>query len=311
MWGTRRIGPDLSREGGVRSADWQYAHLYSPRALVPDTVMPAYPWLFDGAVNRPRQDARDLVAYLESLGRPRELAGAEGEARAREGCNCPADHMMQMAFDGPLNAHPARTRRDAGDVPTLPPGGDLARGQQLYGRLCASCHGASGLGDGPGARLLSPMPTNLAEHAYSTERLAEVLWTGVAGTAMPAWRDYPLADLAAIARAVQALSAERPEPELPEHLMPLGAAAYSANCVQCHGDDGDGRGSAADSLPMAPTNFARQRASLPQALRAVREGIPGSPMAPWTTRLSNAEVVAVAHYVRSLYSVPETRERAR
>ena len=120
----------------------------------------------------------------------------------------------------------------------------------------------------------------------------------------------PLTDLAAIARAVQALSADRPDPELPEHLRPVGAAAYSANCVQCHGENGDGRGSAADSLPMAPTNFARQRASLPQALRAVREGIPGSPMAPWTTRLSDAEVVAVVHYVRSLYPAPASKGQA-
>src|SRR5262245_813320 len=35
LWGTRRIGPDLSRAGSTRSEDWHYAHLYSPRALVP------------------------------------------------------------------------------------------------------------------------------------------------------------------------------------------------------------------------------------------------------------------------------------
>ena len=47
LWGTRRIGPDLAREGGVHSEDWQYAHLYSPRNLVADSVMPAFPSLFD------------------------------------------------------------------------------------------------------------------------------------------------------------------------------------------------------------------------------------------------------------------------
>ncbi len=49
LWGTRRIGPDLSREGSVRSADWQLSHLYAPRSVVTDSVMPAFPWLFDGA----------------------------------------------------------------------------------------------------------------------------------------------------------------------------------------------------------------------------------------------------------------------
>ena len=34
LWGTRRIGPDLSREGSVRAADWQFSHLYSPRSIV-------------------------------------------------------------------------------------------------------------------------------------------------------------------------------------------------------------------------------------------------------------------------------------
>src|SRR5438132_5321626 len=74
---------DVCSSDLVRSADWQLSHLYSPRALAPDSVMPAFPWLFDGAPDRPTQEGRDLLAYLETLGRARELAGPEGEARAR------------------------------------------------------------------------------------------------------------------------------------------------------------------------------------------------------------------------------------
>ena len=308
LWGTRRIGPDLSRVGGVRSLDWQYAHLHAPRALVPASVMPGYPALFDGAPDRPRQEARDLVAYLDSLGRARELAGPEGEARAREGCNCPDDEMQQMAFDGALNAHPARAVRMLDAAPALA-GGDLERGQALYGRHCATCHGTTGAGDGPGARSLVPAPANLSEHAYTTERLADVLWHGVAGSAMPAWRDYSTEDRAALARAVQALSAPRPEPEVPAHLVALGREVYTANCAQCHGVNGDGRGSAADKLTMAPANFTVQRLSLAEAVRVLREGVHGSPMAPWTTRLTDAERLAAAHYVRSLFrTTPSTAE---
>jgi len=80
LWGTRRIGPDLTRAGGTRTSDWHYTHLFSPRSVVPDSVMPAYRALFDGAPTQPRQEARDLVTYLETLGRARELAGPEGEA---------------------------------------------------------------------------------------------------------------------------------------------------------------------------------------------------------------------------------------
>ncbi|NOT43657.1 MAG: c-type cytochrome [Acidobacteria bacterium] len=310
LWGTRRIGPDLSRAGGTRPPDWQYAHLFDPRALVPASVMPAYPWLFDGAPTRPTQAARDLVAYLESLGRARALAGSEGEAHAQEGCACPADEMQQMAFEGPLNAHPARARRDEGPVPPLPAGADLPDGQRLYAAHCATCHGETGGGDGPGAGYLLPVPTRLAEHEYSTERLAEVLWNGVAGSAMPAWRSHTPAERAAIVRAVQALWTARAEPAPTPDMLDAGARVFLEHCAQCHGEGGDGKGFAEDAVAMAPASFTRQRPSLAEAVRVIREGVPGSPMAPWTPRLSTAEILSAAHYVRSLYP-PAVAEAAR
>ncbi|MDH4066804.1 MAG: c-type cytochrome, partial [Acidobacteriota bacterium] len=254
-----------------------------------------------GAPDRPRQEARDLVAYLNTLGRARELAGPEGEARAEEGCDCADDEMARMAFGGPLNAHPARTRRSR-EAPALPAGGDLARGRELYAAYCVACHGPLGEGDGPGAAGLRPAPVNLAEHDYTPDRLADVLWNGVDGTAMPAWRDHPVDDLAALVTAVRALSANRPEPVLPDNLLEVGQRAYRANCQQCHGERGDGAGSAAAELPMAPADFTRQRPTLSEALRALRGGIAGTPMAPWGSRLTDAELVAVAEYVRTLYS---------
>jgi cytochrome c oxidase cbb3-type subunit 2 len=47
QWGSKRTGPDLARVGGRYSDDWQYAHLNNPRDVVPESNMPAYPWLFD------------------------------------------------------------------------------------------------------------------------------------------------------------------------------------------------------------------------------------------------------------------------
>ncbi|MGE0816701.1 MAG: cbb3-type cytochrome c oxidase subunit II [Vicinamibacterales bacterium] len=300
LWGTRRIGPDLSRASGTRPDDWHYAHLYAPRSVVPQSVMPAYRRLFDGAPDRPRQDARDLVAYLNTLGRARELAAPEGETRAEEACHCPDDAMAKMAFDGPLNANPARARR-SGEVPSLPVG-EVGRGRALFQAHCETCHGAAGDGLGPGARGLQPVPATLAEHDYTPARVADVLWNGVAGTAMPAWRDHPPADLAALVEAVRALGAGRPEPALPEALQELGQRVYRANCQQCHGEAGDGRGTAAPELTMAPANFTTQRPSLNEALRVLRGGIAGTPMAPWTSRLADAEIVAVAQYVRTFYA---------
>src|SRR5437879_239967 len=78
LWGTRRIGPDLSREFNLRPRDWQLTHLYNPRLVVRDSVMPPYPWLFDGSPGRPTQEGLDVLAYIQSLGRARQLSGFDG-----------------------------------------------------------------------------------------------------------------------------------------------------------------------------------------------------------------------------------------
>jgi mono/diheme cytochrome c family protein len=303
LWGTRRIGPDLARVAGTRSGDWHYAHLYSPRSVVAQSIMPAYPALFDGAPDRPRQEARDLVAYLETLGRARELAWPESDAAALAAA--PDDHWAQMALTAPLlNAHPGRTRA-GGDAPALPPAlpaaGAGAEGLALWSALCAGCAGPAGRGDGPAAAGLKPAPTNLAEREYTRERLADVLWNGVRGTSMPAWRDYALEDLAALADVVAAFAGSAAvAPPSPGELA-LGAAVYGEHCAECHGSAGGGDGFAASALPVAPTNFRRQRPSLAAALNALGNGIDGTSMAPWTPRLDAAELLAVAHYLRSFY----------
>ncbi len=112
LWGSKRTGPDLARVGGRYSDDWQRAHLLDPRSVVPQSNMPAYPWLFerelDGRLTgrkmqalrrlgvpytdeqienaadevRGVSEADALVAYLQSLGRDmneyvRQQGGAE------------------------------------------------------------------------------------------------------------------------------------------------------------------------------------------------------------------------------------------
>lgn len=46
LWGTRRVGPDLTNEGGLRSNDWHVAHFADPKTTSPGSVMPRYPWFF-------------------------------------------------------------------------------------------------------------------------------------------------------------------------------------------------------------------------------------------------------------------------
>lgn len=51
VFGSKRTGPDLARVGGLYSDDWHRAHLFDPRSVVPGSNMPAYPWLFENAID--------------------------------------------------------------------------------------------------------------------------------------------------------------------------------------------------------------------------------------------------------------------
>lgn len=68
QWGSKRTGPDLHRVGGKYSDDWHRVHLNQPRDVVPESIMPAYPWLNENLVN----DATigDHMAALRKVGVP-------------------------------------------------------------------------------------------------------------------------------------------------------------------------------------------------------------------------------------------------
>ena len=51
LWGSKRTGPDLHRVGGRYSDDWHRAHLINPRDVVPESIMPGYPWLQENELN--------------------------------------------------------------------------------------------------------------------------------------------------------------------------------------------------------------------------------------------------------------------
>ena len=64
QWGSKRTGPDLHRVGGRYSDEWHRVHLNNPRDLVPESNMPAYPWLERGTV-----DAASMVSRMNALRR--------------------------------------------------------------------------------------------------------------------------------------------------------------------------------------------------------------------------------------------------
>ena len=81
LWGSKRTGPDLHRIGGRYSDDWHRIHLLDPRAVVPGSIMPAYPWLARRAAPT-GEDMAARMAGLRLLGHPytdEEIANAGAE----------------------------------------------------------------------------------------------------------------------------------------------------------------------------------------------------------------------------------------
>ena len=68
QWGSKRTGPDLARVGGKYSNDWHAAHMIDPQSIVPESVMPQYPFLAARALDY--GDIADHLSVLQTLGTP-------------------------------------------------------------------------------------------------------------------------------------------------------------------------------------------------------------------------------------------------
>lgn len=203
LLGSERTGPDLINVGARQPSEvWQYIHLYQPRAVVPQSIMPSFPWLFEvvdqappgvtpvavprafapaSGVVIPGPQAQALVAYLLSL-KQVPLPGA-AEAPAAPG-----------AGETPSSAQSQSAGGSA----------DTAHGQQLYVANCAACHQAGGEGL-PGA--FPPLKgSSVIDNQDATEHIHIVLF-GLQGktinsvryaSPMPPWSQFNDQDVAAI-----------------------------------------------------------------------------------------------------------------
>ena len=151
LLGSERTGPDLTNIGARQtSAIWQYIHLYDPRAVVPQSIMPSFPWLFAvvhqappgiqpvpvpkayapaHGVVVPTEGAKALVAYLLSLKQPAlpQAPSAQGPA------------ILPIAAVEPATPNVANEKPPASTF-------DAAMGAKLFAANCAACHGAQGAG---------------------------------------------------------------------------------------------------------------------------------------------------------------------
>jgi cytochrome c oxidase cbb3-type subunit II len=154
LLGSERTGPDLTNIGTRQpSSVWQYIHLYNPRAVVPESIMPSFNWLFDvvdhapaglapvplpkayapaHGVVVPTHEAEALIAYLASLKQP-PWAGSDTTG----------GEPAMAGLTGAASVVPSPTAATPGAAPTAY---DAAKGAALYTANCSPCHQASGEG---------------------------------------------------------------------------------------------------------------------------------------------------------------------
>ena len=82
QWGSKRTGPDLHRVGGKYSDEWHRTHLNNPRDLVPESNMPAYPWLVTAAVDPASMAPRFKALRMVGVPYTDEEIAQAGEAVA-------------------------------------------------------------------------------------------------------------------------------------------------------------------------------------------------------------------------------------
>ena len=68
LWGSKRTGPDLAREGGKYPHSWHYNHMLNPRSMSPGSLMPPYPWLFENSLSTKNTSGK--IKVMQKLGVP-------------------------------------------------------------------------------------------------------------------------------------------------------------------------------------------------------------------------------------------------
>ncbi|MDD2701343.1 MAG: cbb3-type cytochrome c oxidase subunit I [Sideroxydans sp.] len=320
MLSTRRIGPDLSRVGRKYGDDWQAAHHWDPREVVPDSIMPRFPWLFEtakgDAAPQYNEDGKALVAYLQKLGSSLDdWRETFVSTRLTNGISLQANQLD-------------RTQ----DI--------LPRGKQVYLRRCVGCHGEKGDGNGPSARFLNPKPRDFTSGVFkfrstaggadslpSDEDLFVTVTHGLWGTAMPPWYSIPAQERLAVIQYIKTFSPvwknstpaaaiDIPE-EPPVTLASIarGKAQFEGVCAACHGMTGQGDGVPPGTFsdnwghPVNPANFTLP-AGAPGGVKlghdgrhifkTIMTGVGGTPMPALAGVFTPQQTWDIVHYVQSL-----------
>ena len=102
QWGSKRTGPDLARVGGRYSDDWHRVHLIDPRAVVPESNMPGFPWLAETQVDGEQVQAR--MRALRRLGDPytqEEIDSARTEVSGKSELDAMVAYLQALGRNAP------------------------------------------------------------------------------------------------------------------------------------------------------------------------------------------------------------------
>jgi cytochrome c oxidase cbb3-type subunit 2 len=201
LLGSERTGPDLTNVAKRRGSQvWQYIHLYNPRAVMPQSIMPSFAWMF-----RVVDKAPDGVAPVPL---PKNFAPSSGVVIPTPGAQALVAYLMSLKQAPlPQAAHSAGPESSSGtsgspsaqakpskEAP-LETAVDVGHGKQLFDDNCAACHQANGAGL---AGAFPPLKGNtVVNDADATEHIHVVLF-GLSGktidgvkyeSPMPPWGD--------------------------------------------------------------------------------------------------------------------------
>ena len=121
QWGSKRTGPDLARIGGKYSNEWHVQHMIAPRSVVPESIMPNYPWLLENELDYSDMEAR--MRALRHVGVPYSATEEEYQANVQKfgpemaamfDIHSAEENVLRQAQAGNFDGDPSRlTEMDA------------------------------------------------------------------------------------------------------------------------------------------------------------------------------------------------------